>query len=305
MAKKAYEESNIAAIAETIRTEIGENSLTFTTAQMPEGVRWVHSHGAAVGYNEGYEDGYNDGYGEGYGEGKSDGYDEGSTEGYYHGVEDGKAEQYDAFWDSFQSAATSFWAKYAGNGWTIETFRPKNDLNIVNGNASYCFAYSICQVDLVEWCEELGINITIQPTVVTGIFQSSRFTRVPVIDTSLADSLSNSFAYCSYLTTVDKLIIKNDGSQKLTNTFYDCKVLENITIEGVIGHEIKLQWSPLLTPESMISIITHLKDYSGTDKAFTEAFYLGNDSWSKLEAHSTSPSGGTWEDYVTSLGWNT
>ena len=170
----------------------------------------------------------------------------------------GRKEEHKAFWDSFQSAKSNFWARYAGSGWNTETFRPKNDLNIVNGNASYCFAYTKCRVDMVDWCNQLGINIDIKPTVATGIFQSSEWTRVPVIDTSLADSLSSSFAYCSYLVIIDKLILKDDGSQAFANTFYDCKVLRDITIEGVIGKEVKLVWSPLLSNASITSFINHL-----------------------------------------------
>ena len=214
------------------------------------------------GYNEGFDAGYTQGYdegqigvGEAYGGGYNDGYGIGKVEGF----DEGKKAEHNAFWDEFQSATSHFWAKYAGNGWNTKTFRPTQDLNIVDGNASYCFAYSKLRVDLEEWCKNLGVSIKIKPTVLTGLFQSSEYTAVPAIDTSLNDSLSNCFAYCSYLVTIKKLILKNAGSQTFSNTFVQCKVLENIIIEGIIANNFDIHYSPL-TKASIESIMSHLSD---------------------------------------------
>lgn len=226
--------------------------------------------------------------------------------------EKGKKDEHDAFWDVFQSDTRNFFCKYAGNGWTTETFKPKSDLNIVGGNASYCFGYTNCNVDLVEWCEMLGIGITIKPTVMTSMFQSSKFTRLPVIDASNASALSSVFAYCTELVTIDKLILREDGTNTFASAFYDCRALKNIVIEGVIRQNgLNFQWSPL-TPESMISIITHLFNFGFDEHVgdrYTCTIKFSDACWNALNEYSSPPDfgnpDGDWRDYLSYIGWNT
>ena len=218
--------------------------------------------------------------------------------------EAGKKAEHDAFWDEVFKTAGSYIGRFAGEGWTAENFRPTKDIIIVDRNANYCFYNNGCEIDLVERCEELGINIVIKPTMLNNMFCISKFIRLPQIDLSNASKLQSTFDTCSRLVTIDKLIFKNDGSQTFPSAFNSCTALKNITFEGVIGNDINFQQSPL-TPESMISIITRLKDYSDTTETFTRTVYFSDACWAALEAHSSAPNGGTWEDYVTSLGWNT
>lgn len=318
MAKRAYEEKNIRAIAEAIRMNTHDTA-TYTVAEMADGVDYVYNHGHTngeqfgydIGHEEGYDEGYeagikasefdweqaydkgyvegwtdgfsegqesagfdydiayNEGYQIGYGEGYGTGFDEGQAgigdaygagynDGYNIGVIDGKQEQYDAFWDVFQSSIGNAICKYAGNGWTADTFRPTKDIIIQGVDASSCFSNNACEVDLVEWCEMLGINIVIQPSIISSMFQNSKFTRLPEIDATLCSSLSSSIASCRNLVTVDKLKLKEDGSQTFSTTFYNDTNLQNITIEGVIGKDINFQHSKKLTKASIQSIMSHL-----------------------------------------------
>lgn len=87
--------------------------------------------------------------------------------------------------------------------------------------------------------------------------------------------------------------------------------LRNITIVGQIGGnpdgvdvDVDFQWCPL-TPSSMKSIILALADMSEMSQAYTLTVNFNEDCWTDLEADSTAPDGGTWRDYVQSLGWNT
>lgn len=167
----------------------------------------------------------------------------------------GKQDEHEAFWDVFHYSST-YVARFAGSGWRVENFRPTQDIIIGElYNANHCFYYNAANVDLVEWCEQLGINISLKPYSVLSMFQGSKFTRIPEVDVTNTAALSSTFAYCDQLVTIDKLVLKEDGTNTFSSTFYDCKALENITIEGVIGKDVQIQWSKKLTKASLQSIM--------------------------------------------------
>jgi hypothetical protein len=104
------------------------------------------------------------------------------------------------------------------------------------------------------------------------------------------------------LRTIEELTVAETTPFSLT--FNRCDALQNITIEGVIGRSISFPHSPL-SVESMKSIITHLKDYSGTDKEYTYTLTLSSTSKTALEAEgATSPNGNTWLEYLDDIGWD-
>ncbi len=65
-------------------------------------------------------------------------------------------------------------------------------------------------------------------------------------------------------------------------TFSGCKKLKDITFEGVICVDISFSSSPL-TVESMKSIITHLKNYSGTESEYAYTLTLKASCVTELE----------------------
>lgn len=175
------------------------------------------------------------------------------------GIEEGKKAEYNAFWDAFyQSAekADSQGALFAGQGWNETTFRPPKDI-VINKSANYCFWWNRCNVDLVEWCKMLGINITLKPLYASYLFADTLFTRVPQIDLSKSSNCTSLLARSTKLVTVDKLILSDAGDQSLSSSFVNASSLQNIIIEGVIGKDVEFHHCPL-TKASIKSIMSHL-----------------------------------------------
>lgn len=211
-------------------------------------------------------DGYDDGY--------DDGWDAGYDEGYSTGFEDGKQDEQDRFWDEFQDYGNRTYYSYAfyyRYGWTDKNFKPKYPFTIEYASA---------------------------------MFDNSRLTSiVQPIDISNAKANYTGLFKNSTLVTIPKFITAENKTY--TDDFTGCTKLKNITFEGVIGRDLNMQWCPL-TVESAISIITHLKDYSGTDKADTYSITLSSDVWNSLnEWAEANTDFFTANEYCNHLGWNT
>lgn len=152
----------------------------------------------------------------------------------------GKQAQYDEFWDTYQRNGTRMDYNYAfgGMGWTNTIFKPKYDIIPGVGNCGFgIFYYSGLSGDLAKLLEHNGIELnTSQASLLQNLFIGCyNITKVPEINATGATTLRNAFSGCNNLQTIEKLILKSDGSQDLTTSFAYCRSLENITIEGVIG----------------------------------------------------------------------
>jgi hypothetical protein len=114
-----------------------------------------------------------------------------------------------------------------------------------------------------------------------------------------------SINYCfNYAQNITKTpLIKSVAWANYNNTFTQCLKLQEVYIEGTIGRSISFQHSNIDVP-SMKRIITALADYS-TSNTHTYSVSFKTECWNALEADSKAPDGGTWKDYVLSLGWNT
>ena len=111
------------------------------------------------------------------------------------------------------------------------------------------------------------------------------------------------FSNCSKLHTID--VVRFDEESLNTSMFAGCVSLRNITIEGTIACNISFATSKSLTIESLKSIITHLKDFAGTDSEFAHTLTLSSNSKALLEAEgNTSPNGNSWLEYIGDLKWN-
>ena len=113
----------------------------------------------------------------------------------------------------------------------------------------------------------------------TNMF-SGEFDELPVISTIGASVVKNIFAYTPNLVTVEKLVLKSDGSQTFTNAFLQCSALQNLVIEGCIGQNgFNVSPANKLTVDSLMSIINALAVLpSGTTHTVT----LGTTNLNKL-----------------------
>ena len=235
------------------------------------------------GYNDGHAQGYNDGYAigeaEGYKDGKTDGYNSGYGEGYTtgeaEGYENGKQTEYDAFWDAYQDYGKQTNGKYiyAGRGWTVDTFKPKYSVTYSSASNMFQEFGNGKKCDLAEILEKQGVVFDFsQCTNLSYAFYGTSFTRIPKIDaTGTSTSLSVTdaiFSNSKVLETIDELALKDDGSQRLINTFTACLALKNIHISGTIGLEASFADCSKLSTDSIKSIVNHLSD-TATGKTLT------------------------------------
>jgi hypothetical protein len=219
---------------------------------------------------------------------------------YDKGMSDKESE----FWDKNQNKGTRTGYQYAFMNWEgFEYIRPK---------------YKVIPTSAIPY-----------------LFYGCRFLQkveVEYFDLSQA-SVGNSantaanyltFAYCNRLTEIEDIGLPDGGYYQtywhcyalkkiavwrinencaLNAPFTRCDSLEDIIVEGTIGVSVSFQYSPL-NVASMKSIITALKDYSGTDKEFTYTLTLKSDCWTALEAEgATAPDGMTWTEYIDSKCW--
>lgn len=164
----------------------------------------------------------------------------------------GKKAEYDRFWDSYQQNGerVNYGFAFAGQ-WYDNIFYPKYDL-MVNSTA-YMF-YSTGITDLAARLKECNVILdTSNATSLDNCFAYSVITHLPEISAIKVASFGNVFNKARNIHTIDKFILKDDGSQTFTaNTFSECYALENIVIEGTIGQNgFNVSSSTKLTKDSL------------------------------------------------------
>lgn len=86
--------------------------------------------------------------------------------------------------------------------------------------------------------------------------------------------------------------------------FNGCTALTDITFVGTINVTLSFSSSPL-NLESAKSVITALKDYSGTANEFAYTITFSTTTLNLLDAEgATAPNGGTWLSYIEDKKWN-
>lgn len=303
MAKKLYEESHIANIAEAIRS--GDQSLEFVkykTSDMANGVntalRLARNSAETYGYNKGFTEGDTSGYQRGHSEGWYDGKDEGREEG----IELAKSQ----FADEYQDGGNriNYAHAYAGVGWDNDFFKTMR-FDFIPSNAYMMFRDSGISGDFVELLASMGrIFDTSNCTNMTYLFCGSGLTRVGVISAEKASAADHIFRDTD-IHTVDEFRLKADGSTTFASTFLNAKSLVRITIVGTIGQNFDIKYSPLDLP-SAVSVLTHLKDYSGTSNEYKYKISFHESVWILLDAEgdTASPNGNSWRQYVDDKCWN-
>lgn len=212
--------------------------------------------------------------------------------------EAGKQAEHDLLWDAIQKGGTRavYQRIFEGAYWTDESFRPKYDIK-PTGQCAQMFDRTGIK-DLTTCIERSGITFDVsKATGLNNLFYNSQtIERVPVINVTGIASLTNItglFGACKKLKTIDKLVIKNDGSTMFNLVFSGCDALENLTIEGVIGqHGFSVGASTKLSKTSITSIINALSTTTSgltvtlSQTAVNAAFTT--DEWNALVATKTN-----------------
>lgn len=179
---------------------------------------------------------------------------------YAVGVTDGQKSEYDKFWDSFQKNGTRTNYTYGFYLWTDTAYNPKYKITITSGSATFQ-------------------NTSIYDTKVD-------------VDVSGSANTGQLFNNSTVLHTIRKLIV-SENNTTFSGWFTSCSKLENLTIEGVVGKNISFVNSPLLSNDSIQSIVNALKDLTGQTTA-------------KVTFHSTVLTKLTGEqaDMIAAKNWN-
>lgn len=223
----------------------------------------------------------------------------------------GQKSEYDRWWDFIQYNGELTQYQHCFYGRSLDDFYPKYDIRPVNATEIFRDTYSekgniLTQpFDLVERLNECGVVIDVSNcTAITYCFYNSPFTRIPTLDMRKAASTTKFLCLGGKTKKVDKIILTVEG-QSLENFFGYAGEFEDVEIEGTIIENLKIKDCSKMTLASLASILTALKDYSGTSNEYKYTVTLHSDLWARLaEAGATSPNGTTWEEYVISKGWN-
>lgn len=252
--------------------------------------------GAEVGYAKGEQEGYTKGYEKGTHDGEDNALDafnrnlqgtgieyaesvdeidgkfeEATQQQYDNGVEigrvEGKQAEYDRFWDAYQKNGnrTDYQYAFYGEGWG-SIFTPKYDLKPID--ATCMFLKSNIR-DLETSLKNSGVvldtsNCTNAFRMFHGIGSANDcFETVPELDLRKATNIGELFGYAEFK-IVRKIILNDSGTQDTSTVFHGgMQCLEEIRFEGVIGRNLRLQWSGKLSDASVQSVIDHLKDLTG------------------------------------------
>ena len=157
------------------------------------------------------------------------GYTEGHAQGKYEGKREGQQAEYDAFWDTFQNEGKNLDYRYAFayGKWTDENYNPKYPIE-QNGDAYTKYMFTLSAITNTK----VDIKILNSTKSNTSVFAASA------------------------LETIPKLIL--GGNEAFSGWFTQAYALKNIVIGGSIDVTLNLNHSPLLTQESVVSIIEHL-----------------------------------------------
>lgn len=249
-------------------------------------------------YSEGYEAGYNTGYNEG----NTAGYDDGYTLGHRSGVEEGKQAEYDAFWDAFQQNGARKNYNYTFSRWNEACFKPKYDITVDGTSVGTVQGvFDTCQINrsLVDILNECGVSLKFVNCINKNLYNTfsySLFTEINfVLENSATAKINTTFYACENLKTVR--IIGLSETNTLNQVVDKCPSLENFTIEGTIGQNgLNFQWSTKLSHDSLMSIITALKDYSADTSGTVYTVTLGSENLAKLTNEE--------KDLITMKGWD-
>lgn len=207
------------------------------------------------------------------------GYSKGTAEGYSQAESD--------FWDGFQENGNRTFYEYGFCNTAFEPLRPKH--KVVPTSRTICMFEHLKNTKVIEkaYFDLSQASVTSQSGSSTGghyaTFRGNEYSSLEVIeDIGLQPGgYYQTFRFQRKLRTIEVMRVLE--TTKFNAPFTDCYALENLTIEGTIGqNNFDVSSSTKLSHDSLMSIITALKDYS-TDTSGTQwVVTLGTANLNKL-----------------------
>ena len=198
----------------------------------------------------------------------------------------GKQQQYDEFWDEYQTNGdrTDYQYAFAGAGWTDDTFKPKYPIT-PKGSMKNAFADS-----LIAEIPDNMLNTSGATNFDYAFASMKNIKQITMVDCSNAKSLTYTF-YAS--TALETLGIKVVESCTYTSPFTSCNALVNLNVVGTIGNDIGFPKSTKLAIGSIIKIINALSS-TATGKTLTLSKVAVDKAWETSEGAN---------DGSTTTGW--
>lgn len=162
---------------------------------------------------------------------------------------------YDAFWDAYQENGNKqdYSLAFGGGGWAQgNLFKPKYKIYPTN-------VYRMFESSQLTDLSKVNMDFSrcsqfVQP------FANSLITKLGVIDTRSATYVGYLLNSATKLVSVEKVILKDDGSQQIGNTgFASTNSLQDISFGGTLGDTFSFQQSANLSNASVQNIINALK----------------------------------------------
>ncbi|MBQ6998302.1 MAG: hypothetical protein IJN62_00745 [Clostridia bacterium] len=148
----------------------------------------------------------------------------------------------------------------------------------VSGNNRYYFSNMFYDYRGTHLPANIDLSGIAENTILTGWFTwSTKLVEIP--DMGLPAVSFDSITACTALKKIE--VIRCNGTNSVLQ-FSNCPNLEEIRIEGTIGKNVSFYNSPLLTYETLMSIINALKDYSEDTSGTVYTCSIGSANLEKL-----------------------
>ena len=169
-----------------------------------------------------------------------------------------RAEFMDNFWDAYQKngTRTDYNNGFAYDTFTNDTFYPKYNITPIKNGTVFRQSRNLT-IDLKERLKECNVVLdTSKLDNFNYMFEACGVSAIPLLNCINGTNFTYVFNGCTNLHTIEKIIVNKD--LELDRCFVNCSKLQNIIFEGEIGKNINIGYSPLLTMESIQSIIDGL-----------------------------------------------
>lgn len=188
----------------------------------------------------------------------------GKDYGLLEGESEGRNKERLAFWEDYQQNGkrTNYNHAFAGAGWTYSNFNPQYP--IAPTSAYMMFRESEIEFDYVVHTATFDFS---KCKDMAYTFSLSKVKTLDTISFESCTALNNTFRSATQLTSINYIVLKEDGSNTFSNAFYGCSNLVFFDIKGTISNNgFNVSDSPLLSVMCLENIINALADKSGDAK---------------------------------------